>query len=201
MSEDEEYPIEEKPACSAILNRDDFTCQLCGHEPDPEEPMESVFMGGDEGQEDPEYDVTNYATCCQDCARNHRAGLTRVARQQQKQINTRQYSRGEKTEGQLRALPALFFAMATFVWPFAIHHELAEHSVGPGVALQGLTIDIIPLLITGFLWPIATWFCLMVGSWIEPHEGIMTKIRIWVGGFIYYDIYRRLVRYAISRLY
>lgn len=192
--ETEDYPIEEKPRCSAILNRDDFTCQLCGHEPDKDEPMESVLMGFDEGQEDPERDVTNYATLCQDCARNHRAGLTKVQLQQQRQVNSRQYTRGEKTEGQLRALPALMMAMAMFLFPPVTYDILFVQDAEMSLAW-------VVNFIYGFLlWPIATWFWLMVGSWVEPHEGIMSKIRIWVGGIIYYDIYKRLVKPAILKL-
>ena len=181
------------PQFSHILLRDDWTCQQCGYEADPDEPMESVLTTEDGDPKNPE----NYDTLCEDCARNERHGFSARKQQRQQAINTENRLPSETGGSHIHALlllPVMFWPAGYLILApyWMVTGKALKFAAGMGVVLYLQIILSLPIAF-GVLY-----LLLVVGSHLEPPNGVFTKVRYHLGGWIYYSVYHDRVKPLLS---
>lgn len=180
----DEVEYEDIPLAVQIAERDDWTCRECGYEAQEDDIMESAYTGAEweNGPGDPE-NPDDYVLLCKDCKDEMESEVAESIRQTQIELNERGVTGGEKSEGQLRAVVGLFLPLSfAVVLPFGMIYRLITTYPPSSATTLELGQYIIAHLAgapTGFVY---IYMILVVGSWVEPHNGWFTRIRKFAGG-------------------
>lgn len=169
------------PLAAHIGEKEDWTCADCGYVAEGDDIMVSIY---DDLADDPE-DPDNYSLLCKECNQDLQEDMRQARREAQLEANKQEFSRNEKHEGQLRALFGLFapfiYTLSTpFTAVYFIYTGRPQQWASEGVVELAFhmlfTLEMIP---GGF---VAFYLVLVVGSWVEPHNGWFTRLRSFIGG-------------------